>query len=916
MAIAYVTSTSGSIITSSGAFNAPASIVSGNLLVAMTFAPNGGGVWTPPSGWTTYDTFNGGSGPGAIGLFYKYATGSEPSTYTFGFPSSGSGVGNLCAILQYSGTATATPLSSDAFNSYFPASTFVAGSSYVAVTGEMRLCLFGSETATISSGLSAMTLRESAAVGSGRDGLISVYDKLFSTVGYTGNATATMSASDNGATASVLILPFGASVQITSAAPSSVSADTATPQQTGPEPTSATPLSVSTDTAAPVLLTSQPTSAHSTSVSSDTAYPNIALPPPLPKLTYLIAFNNEPYDDPNLITGVAAPAGTLGAVNVWTDISPWVLGYRSNRGRQHDAGQFQAGTATLTVNNNDGRFFAWNTSSPYTGLVAPEVYLRIASGSSIRFTGHVNAWTPSIDQSMSGVLQIDAADALRLFNTQDLVSSAYSTQVKADGATTYYRCGEAGGTVAVDSSGGGHNGTYSGTLPTFLEPGALFNDTNTAVNFGGAGYIALGSQTVTSHFTVEMWVNPSLINATYGNNLFYQTGNGGTGGTGAGYINLTLTSAGDLHIAWCNTSGAVQTLTGGTALPLSTWTHVVVTSNGSYVSLYQNGAFQVSGGLAFGSGPSAAAACSVAQEFFGTTPFDFSGMVDEVALYQGVSLTATQIANHYTIATTGGFPQQLTGARVVDALAVPGWPTTAQIVDTGLSTCQANTQSLTKTSLLSFIQTAEATEAGALFVQANGVVRFISRAYLYGSPTSQPYPVLTTVQATFGDGTGAVPFQAGAQPVRDDVDIYGQALVLRQGGNDAVYTDPTSPGQYGTRTWQPASTVLYLTDSESYSLGQFWVNQHAQPIDRFDTLTVDMTAAVASGVQATLLALDLLYRVEVTFTNLPGGGTAFSQQFVIEHISETVAPNSWKITFALSGQPALPVLTQDQGWVY
>src|SRR6266566_4622051 len=91
----------------------------------------------------------------------------------------------------------------------------------------------------------------------------------------------------------------------------------------------------------------------------------------IPVLQYQIAFNNNATDDPALITTIASPPGTLGAVNVWTDVTRYVTNDSGNRGRQHELQQFTAGDRQITIRNDDGRFTPWNTTGPYTGLINP-----------------------------------------------------------------------------------------------------------------------------------------------------------------------------------------------------------------------------------------------------------------------------------------------------------------------------------------------------------------------------------------------------------------------------------------------------------------------------------------------------------------------------------------------------------------
>jgi len=55
----------------------------------------------------------------------------------------------------------------------------------------------------------------------------------------------------------------------------------------------------------------------------------------------------------------------------WTDLTPLIKKWGGKvRGRQHELQRFNAGTVNLTLNNQDGRFSAWNTNGPYYNLLS------------------------------------------------------------------------------------------------------------------------------------------------------------------------------------------------------------------------------------------------------------------------------------------------------------------------------------------------------------------------------------------------------------------------------------------------------------------------------------------------------------------------------------------------------------------
>jgi hypothetical protein len=127
-------------------------------------------------------------------------------------------------------------------------------------------------------------------------------------------------------------------------------------------------------------------------------------PPSVPPVTKVeIAFVSNPY-------------GTL----TWTDVTDHVdltAGISWNRGRQAELDQNQAGTATFTLNNPDGRFDPTNTSSPYYPFVSSNRPVRItatqAGTTYPLFYGFVEDWPQLWQIGKWGVVQITAVDAFK-----------------------------------------------------------------------------------------------------------------------------------------------------------------------------------------------------------------------------------------------------------------------------------------------------------------------------------------------------------------------------------------------------------------------------------------------------------------------------------------------------------------------
>jgi hypothetical protein len=206
MAITFVNAAhNNSDVATSGSttVTAPASITTGDLLLAMCYADTDTNTaWTAPSGWTSagsqYDSGN--NNYGQVEVFYKIATGSEPGAYAF----SGSFY-RFVSILHYSGVNSTPIMAGVSWQNYTSgatASSFVAPS--LTATGNAALAAFYTvwAGATISTGPSGMTLRDTVTASS--HGVAYAYDLTVAS-GATGTETATMSSAVSGRAFTILV---------------------------------------------------------------------------------------------------------------------------------------------------------------------------------------------------------------------------------------------------------------------------------------------------------------------------------------------------------------------------------------------------------------------------------------------------------------------------------------------------------------------------------------------------------------------------------------------------------------------------------------------------------------------------------------------------------------------------------------
>lgn len=105
--------------------------------------------------------------------------------------------------------------------------------------------------------------------------------------------------------------------------------------------------------------------------------------------------------------------------SVYTEISDWVLPGASGRSEEVDSisGGTNANTASLTLNNDDGRFSPKNTSGPYYGYLVPNKPIKISivvgADSIPLFVGVTGPWTPRAKARQCSLQCFDSAKLLK-----------------------------------------------------------------------------------------------------------------------------------------------------------------------------------------------------------------------------------------------------------------------------------------------------------------------------------------------------------------------------------------------------------------------------------------------------------------------------------------------------------------------
>ncbi|MEO7016865.1 MAG: PKD domain-containing protein, partial [Leifsonia sp.] len=240
---------------------------------------------------------------------------------------------------------------------------------------------------------------------------------------------------------------------------------------------------------------------------------------------------------------------------------------------------------------------------------------------------------------------------------QPAPADAYGAAVYNANPDLYWRLDDTSGTVAKSADAYANNGTYSGTATTMNQSGALSGGVGKAVTFntgplGSSGGIVSSNQQVS---------NPT----TYSEEIWFKT-NTITGGKliGFGDVQTGLSSNYDRHIymqddgrivfgVW---TGQTNTITSPNPLNDNQWHYAVATQSSDGMNLYVDGAL-------VGTNPQTNAQAYSGywriggDNTWGSTGPYFSGTLDEAAVYSS-ELSAQDVANHYSLGTSGALPNQ------------------------------------------------------------------------------------------------------------------------------------------------------------------------------------------------------------------------------------------------------------------
>lgn len=286
------------------------------------------------------------------------------------------------------------------------------------------------------------------------------------------------------------------------------------------------------------------------------------------------------------------------------------------------------------------------TVNVYSGSSATGTPVR-----SIPTTATGSSWTAQVSEPLeAGTYTVQAEQSSAngtlgrsapvTFTAAPPAPPTYPELVVADGATAYWRFGEASGTIGRNEITGGPSAIYNGA-PLLGAAGALSTGTNTAVELDGVNDTIRMSNGAglnpTNTLSLEAWVRPS---ATPTSTLVRKEGQ---------YM-LRLRNDGALVFRLWSGGSATELVTAAGTVRQGAWNHVVARSTGSAMSVWVDGTVR-------GSTPFTGAVDATANGLYlGSVGggYDwYTGRLDEVAIYDR-ALSAAAIASHYATAAPTG----------------------------------------------------------------------------------------------------------------------------------------------------------------------------------------------------------------------------------------------------------------------
>lgn len=577
---------------------------------------------------------------------------------------------------------------------------------------------------------------------------------------------------------------------------------------------------------------------------------------PYPTTIVEIAFSNGPYD----------------ATPTWVDVTSDVREVTTRRGRSDEYQNFEAGTATVVLDNRARKYDPINTAGTYYGQLVPKKQIRVRATTTSTFAvfqGYIKGWPVSMtDAGFDSTVTIECYDALGLLATEEMPNDVADKYIRSLSPRHYYPLTDP--IDPLDFSATRLQDFGSAPMPlsptpnvrTSNAPGLALGLPDTCVSLSETefieGWYGSGPIQAATAQTITEWFQ--LASGTE-NFIFSEYGVG---------HEMTIAfekTTQELDVRTYNTTTERQY--NATVYLDEFQPHhiaVVTASDATVTAVYIDG-------IALTMTLTASGVWAEFQsEFFAVTP----GRKQQAAIWTR-ALTAAEIQTIYRLGQAT--LTETTSARFTRLIGYTSYPTAKTTVGTTVATVAEI--SVGGPSITTELQLLTDSEGGNLYVTKDGTIKMTGR-YDFAAGTS------LTSQATFG-GAG-IGIGTQLDYAIDSENMRNTLAVGFTGDATVTVTNATSVTAYGTMggSW---STQL-STSQDAEALGNLLIGFSKDTALVVSPIDINVEASTANW--TTILGLELLDRITVNIVPRTGSSTTVLQ--LLQSIEHRITPGQWTTT--------------------
>lgn len=170
----------------------------------------------------------------------------------------------------------------------------------------------------------------------------------------------------------------------------------------------------------------------------------------------------------------------------WNDVTVFVQTISITRGKSRELDRYQAGTASIVLDNNQRTFDPTNSASPYYGNITPKKQVRISANGTIQYLGEIDDWNFDFEPNGNNTATIVMTDRFRDLANQVINARTNSVELTGTRINTILSLPEVDWPLAARSIDAGQQTLGADTIAqgtnvlTYLqlveqsEPGSIF----------------------------------------------------------------------------------------------------------------------------------------------------------------------------------------------------------------------------------------------------------------------------------------------------------------------------------------------------------------------------------------------------------------------------------------------------------